>query len=129
MVADNLPLVPAQENADTQLNQIGAFTRQLSEDAVQADVEGSWAKAQNSVFRIAKFTAHFNGKALLSTSPASTPTTPSVPVATTDTLSRLAFNADKIRLASSCATLAGDGPLDASLAEALEKHRLRPQAV
>ena len=32
--------------------------------------------------------------------------------------SRLAFNADKIRLAS-CATLAGDGPLDASPAEAL----------
>ena len=57
---------PAQENADAQLNRIGAFTRQLSEDAVQADVEGSWTKAQNSVFRIAKFTAHFNNLAIRS---------------------------------------------------------------
>ena len=47
-------------------NQTGAFTRQLSEDAVQADVEGSWTKAQNSVFRIAKFTAHFNNLAIRS---------------------------------------------------------------
>ena len=33
---------------------------------MQADVEGSWTKAQNSVFRIAKFTAHFNNLAIRS---------------------------------------------------------------